>query len=219
MAEMGLSTIFFSTKFMIALAIYTMLITVCLPLLDRVHAKLNHSILQWKWDHIAIPLAQAAMIMVFILLAYPVIYGIENAPAILSLLSQDDLRINHLINLIFIISLLFPLIPVLGEWHELVIPLQGITASVLIFSWLAPGLGYTQYSYWPGWEIVVACLALAVVAHWLGVQISLLIGHKLDQKFNVLDSGELFSRGLIMLFQSPVLLLFSASLGKQLQPV
>ena len=214
---MSLSTIFFSVKFLTALTSYAILITVFLPLLARVHAKLEHSALQWKWEHIAIPLAQAAMMMVFILLAYPVVYGIEYAPEISILLSQDDLRINHLVNLIFLVSLLFPLIPVLGNWHELVLPLQGIAASVLIFSWLAHGYGLTEFSYWPGWEIVIACMVLGVLAHWLGVQISQFIGHKLDQAFNVLDSGELFSRGIILLLQSPVILLFSSSLGKQLQ--
>jgi hypothetical protein len=213
---MPLGNIFLSPRFLIALAVYILLIAVSLPLLDRVHARLENSVLQWKWDNIAIPLAQAAILMAFILMAYPVIYGIEQAPAISALLSEDDLRINHLINLIFIVSLLFPLIPVLGNWHELVLPFQGIAASMMIFSWLASGLGVSQYSFWPGWEVVSGCLALGVVAHWFGVQVSQLIGHKLDNIFNVLDSGELFARGLILLFQSPVILIFSTSLGKQL---
>ncbi|NNE37839.1 MAG: hypothetical protein HKN08_05990 [Gammaproteobacteria bacterium] len=213
---MSPDTILLSTKFLSALFVYILLITVSLPILDRVHARLENSVLQWKWDHIAIPLAQAAMVMVFILMAYPVIYGIEEAPEISTLLAKDDLRINHLINLIFVISLLFPLIPLLGNWHELVLPLQGIAASMMIFSWLASGLGVTQFSYWPGWEVVSACLALGVTTHWLAVQISQLIGHKLDKEFNVLDSGELFARGLILLFQCPVILIFSTSLGKQL---
>jgi hypothetical protein len=214
---MSISTIFFSVKFLTALAVYAILITIFLPLQARVYEKLEHSALQWKWEHIAIPLAQAAMMMVFILLAYPVIYGIENAPEISILLSQDDLRIDYLVNLIFMVSLLFPLIPVLGHWHELVLPLQGIAASALIFSWLAQGVGLTEFSYWPGWEIVIACLFLGVFTHWVGVKISQFVGHKLDEAFNVLHSGELFSRGLILLLQSPVILLFSCSLGKQLQ--
>ncbi len=158
------------------------------------------------------------MLMVFILMAYPVIYGIEQAPSLSILLSEDDLRINYLINLIFIVSLLFPLIPILGNWHELVLPLQGIAASMMIFSWLVSGLGVSEYSFWPGWEVVLGCLALGVFTHWLGVQISQLIGHKLDKAFNVIDSGELFARGLILLFQSPVILIFSTSLGRQLSP-
>jgi hypothetical protein len=213
---MSIIEILLSAKFLVALIIYAVLIAIFLPILDRVHDRLESHFLHWKWDHIAMPLAQVVMLILFILIAYPVIFAIEDAPSIFSLLSRDGLRINYLVNLLFVISLFFPLVPVIGNWHELILPVQGIVASMMIFSWLAASLNITQYSYWPGWEVIVWCIIMGIITHWSAVYLAHTIGHKLDKTFNVLDSGELFSRGLILLMQSPVILIFSSGLGKQL---
>jgi hypothetical protein len=213
---MSIFGIILSEKFLVALAIYGVLITIIFPLSNYIYHRLQNSFLEWMWDHIAMPLIQAGMLMFFILLTYPVIFGLEYAPSISSLLSQDDLRINHLVNLLFIISLLFPVVPVIGKWNEMILPVQGIAGSMMIFSWMASSLGVTHYSYWPGWDVVLYCMILGVVTHWFAILIAHLIGHKIDTSYNVLGSGELFSRGLILLMQSPVILMFSAGLGKQL---
>jgi hypothetical protein len=206
----------FSQQFLIAFIIYAVLIAILFPLSARIHDRLENTILQWKWNHIAMPLFQAALLMIFILLTYPLIFGVEQAPSITSLLSQDDLRINYLVNLLFIISLIFPFIPVIGNLQELILPMQGIAASMMIFSWLALSLGVTEYSFWPGWDVIFYCMIIGVLTHWLAIYIAHLIGHRIDQHYNVIGSGELFSRGLILLMQCPVVLIFSAGLGKQL---
>lgn len=208
--------IIFSADFMIAMLVYGIAIIICMPLFDRIHNSLNHSTLQWSWDHIGMPLLQAGLMVLFIVIAYPLIFGLKDAPSITSLIVQEELRLNHLINLIFILTLLFPLIPVIGTWGELVLPIQGIVACMLIFSWLADQRGLAQYSFWPGLEVIFYCLILAIITHWLAINLSRFIGHKFDETFNVTDSGELFSRSLVLFMQSPVILLFSTGLGKQL---
>jgi hypothetical protein len=213
---MSVLEIVFSARFLAALSIYGILIAVILPYLDRIHDRLEHPVLQWKWDHIAMPLLQVVLLLLFILMAYPVIFGIPEAPPLSALLARDELRINYLVNLLFVVSLFFPLIPVAGNWHELILPLQGIAASMMIFSWLAASLGVARYNFWPGWYVVLFCLAFGVISRWLAAYIAMMVGNKLDKAFNVLDSGELFSRGLILLMQSPVILAFSSGLGKQL---
>ncbi|MGK0298741.1 MAG: hypothetical protein ACI9XC_002364 [Gammaproteobacteria bacterium] len=213
---MSIFEIILSQQFLVALLIYGILIAIIFPLSEHVYRRLQNSVLEWMWDHIAMPLIQAGMLMFFVLLTYPVIFGIEHAPAISLLLSQDDLRINHLVNLLFIISLLFPLVPVVGNWNELILPVQGIAGSMMIFSWMVSSLGVTQYSYWPGWDVMLYCMVLGVITHWLAILVAHFIGNKIDKFYNVLGSGELFSRGLILLLQSPVILLFSAGLGRQL---
>jgi len=213
---MSIIEIIISGQFLLALLVYAIVIAVTLLLMEQVRAKLNHHVLHWQWDHIAMPLAQAVLMVLFILLAYPAIFGIREAPAITSLLTQDDLRINYLINLLFIISLFFPLIPFIGGRYELVFPVQGMAACMMVFSWLAAGLSITGYSYWPGWEVAAWCVVLAVITHSLGIQLAQSVGHKLDEAFNVRDSGELSARGLVLFMQSPVILIYSAGLGRQL---
>ena len=144
------------------------------------------------------------------------IFGIKDAPSIFLLLSSGKLRINNLINLLFILTLLFPLIPVIGNWRELILPLQGIVASTIVFSWLAQALQVEHISYWPGFDIIVYVVLVAIATHWLALKITLHIGHKFDAVFNVTNSGSLFASCLIIFMQSPAILLVSRALGQQL---
>ena len=213
---MSFIQIILSADFIIASLIYGIAILIFLPLFVRVHNSLNNAVMQWIWDHIAMTLLQVALMILFIFIAYPVIFGIKDAPSIFLLLSSGKLRINTLINLLFILTLLFPLVPVIGKWRELILPLQGITASMIVFSWLAHALQLDHISYWPGFDIIVYVILIAIATHWLAVKISLKIGHKIDDAFNVVGSGTLIVRCLIIFMQSPAILLVSRALGQQL---
>ena len=213
---MPVTRILLSADFLAALAAYTLLILAPLPALERIHARLEHPFLQWQWDHVAIPLYQAAAMVTFILIAYPALYGLADAPAIGELLFRDELRFNHLLNLVFAVSLLFPLLPVIGGWHGLIVPLQGVAASTMVFSWLAAGAGAPAYSLWPGWVYAGACLLLAFAAHRLALWLIRRLEQSFDRAFHVSGSGEVFSRALILLVQSPVILIYSIGLGRQL---
>jgi len=213
---MSFIQIILSADFIIATVIYGIAILIILLLSERIHNILDHGVLQWNWDHIAIPLLQVALMVLFIFIAYPVIFGIKDAPSIFLLLSSGKLRINNLINLLFILTLLFPLIPVIGNWRELILPLQGIVASMIVFSWLAHALQIEHINYWPGFDIIGYVILVAIVTHWLAVTISQQIGHKFDEAFDIADSGSLFARCLIIFMQSPAILLVSRALGQQL---
>ena len=196
---------------------YTAAVFICLPLLARVHEALEHPVLQWQWRHIWSPLLKACMIIMFILIAYPVIFGITEAASVITLISAEEFRINHLINILFLLTLLFPLIPVIGAWQEIILPLQGCTAVVLLFSWLAESRQLTDYDYLPGYPVLLICLVLAIVTHKLAVKLADYIGHRYDERFNVSDSGQLFSECLILIMQSPVIVMFGLGLGDQLK--
>ena len=205
-----------SGQFLTAVIVYGIAILIVLPLSVRIHARLKLHVLQWQWDHIAMPLLYVLLLILFIAMAYPLLFGIENAPSLGKLLGSGEIRMNKLVNLVFIISLLFPVIPVLGEWRELILPLQGIAATMMIFSWLTYDLGVKNVHYWPGLTNTALILAVAVLTHWLAIRLAGFIGHRFDTRFNVLDSGELFARCLILFMQSPAVLIFSTGLGKQL---
>jgi hypothetical protein len=213
---MSIIQIVFSTEFIFAASAYAIIIMLALPCFDRIHGALDHSVLQWPWDHIGMPLLRAALMLVFILLAYPHIFAIADAPSIGTLLDSGERRVNYLINLLFLVTLLFPLVPVLGEWEELILPAQAIAACSLLFSWLAAAQGLSNIHYWPGINTVVYILVLAFVTHWLALAISHYLGEAIDEKFNVTDAGHLLSRTLVLFMQSPAILLFSVALGRQL---
>jgi hypothetical protein len=213
---MSIISIVFSTEFIIATASYAIIIMLALPCFDRIHRVLEHSILQWSWDKIGMPFLRAVLMLLFLLLAYPVIFAISDAPPVIALLDNDELRVNYLINLIFVVTLLFPLIPVLGKWEELILPAQAITASAMLFSWLAADLGFKNIQYWPGIITVISILVIAFLSHWLALAVSHFLGDAIDEKFSVEHAGHLLSRALVLFMQSPAILLYSAALGRQL---
>ena len=216
---MSIVQIVFSTEFIFAAGTYAVIIMLALPCFDRIHRALEHSVLQWPWDHIGMPLLRAALMLLFILLAYPLIFAIADAPSIGTLLDNDERRVNYLINLLFLVTLLFPLIPVLGEWEELILPAQAIAACSLLFTWLAAAQGLSNIRYWPGINTVVYILVLAFVTHKLAQAVSHYLGESIDEKFNITDAGQLLSRALVLFMQSPAILLYSAALGRQLNQV
>jgi hypothetical protein len=213
---MSIVQIVFSAKFVFALGVYAVFIVIALLCFNRIHMALEHSILQWPWDNIGMPLLRAALILVFILLAYPIIFGMEDAPSIATLIDTSEGRINYLINILFLITLLFPLVPLLGKWEELILPAQAIAACALLFSWITPGLEPGSIHYWPGLGTLLLILVLAFITHWLAQILSHYLGEVMDENFNVEQSGLLLSRALVLFMQSPAILLFSVALGRQI---
>ena len=213
---MSLLQIMLNGHFIFATIIYGLAVLLVLPLSARISNRLEHPLLLWHWDNIVTPLSEAVMLILFISLAFPEIFGIRQAPSIGRLLLGGELRINNLVNVLFLITLLFPLIPVFGERRELVLPLQGIAAVMMIFNWLAHELRLEQISYWPGMQNIILILVVAVLSYWLAARLAAFIGHRFDTHFNVTQSGALFARCMILFMQSPALLIYSAGLGKQL---
>lgn len=213
---MSIMQIVLSGNVILAAVVYAAFAIAGIWVFDRVHRALVQSLLLWGWEHIAMPLLRAALMLIFILLAYPTLFGLTEAPALGDLLARDPLRVNYLLNLLFLVTLLFPLIPVLGEQDELVLPVQGIAAATLLFSWLAAAVDAGPVHYWPGSGTVGLILLLAVITHWLAMSLAALAGAELDDTLNVENAGELLARALVLFLQYPVIVVFCHGLGKQL---
>jgi hypothetical protein len=213
---MSVIQIILSGRVLLAALVYAAASVVGIWVFDRVDSALDGEILSWAWEHVGMPLLRAALMLIFILLAYPILFGLVDAPALGELLARDPLRVNHLLNLLFVVTLLFPLVPVLGEWDELVLPVQGIAASMLLFSWLTQAAGAGSVHYWPGWDTAAIMLGLALATHWLAMGLAAVAGEELDRSLNVENAGELLARALVLFLQYPVIVVFCHGLGKQL---
>ena len=205
-----------SAEFLLALSVYAALVIISVPCFNNVHRRLQNSILDWPWEHIARPLLRALLMMIFIGLAYPVIFGVSEAPPLFDLLSGGNHRLNLLLNLMFLVTLGFPMLPLLGKQDELILPVQAILACSLLFSWLAAHRGLPDIHYWPGLLPVLFILIIAFITHWLANYLSHHAGHFVDEKLGLAESSDLLSRAFILFMQSPAILLYSSALGKQL---
>ena len=212
---MSVIQIILSGQVLAAALVYALASMGGIILFEFIHQRLDNAVLQWQWDHIGMPLLRAGLMLLFIALAWPALFGLGGVPSLGELLARDDLRFSYLLDLVFIITLLFPLIPVIGAWEELILPLQGVTAAAMTFNWLAGAAGKTGVHYWPGLGTLALMVAVALVSHWLALTVSHGLGERLDKKFNVQHSGLLLSRALVLVMQYPVIVIYSHALGQQ----
>jgi uncharacterized protein (UPF0218 family) len=57
---------------------------------------------------------------------------------------------------------------------------------------------------------------LAVISHWLAVNIAKNTASHLDEHFNVTGFEDLISQSIILFMQAPAILVYSLGLGRQL---
>lgn len=194
-----------------ALCLFSLSAFILLPLAAYTESKLSAPLL-WQWEHVAMPLLRILLLLLFITLAYPELYGLQTAPSFSSVISFENGRTHYLINVLFILSVLLPMIPVLGDHQALALPLQGMTAVALIFNWVT-GQQAPLNCYWPGLLTVLVLLALA----WLAFRLSILLGQTLslwfDRRYHVTGSHEMISNTLLLILQSPLIVVYAHSLG------
>ena len=170
----------------------------------------------WIVAHGVIPAARALALVVFILIAYPVLFGLESGPAIGELLSQGRSRLMTLVNITFLLSLLLPLLPIISRLPALILPLQGIAAASLVFHWWASTQAGLGISFWPGWPTLSGLVVLAFLTHELAKWLGRHLEQRLDALIQRHGSGKLIYRSVLMMMQAPVILLYTLSLGRQL---
>lgn len=170
---------------------------------------------QWYVQHLWIPLTRALSLIVFIALAYPVIFGLQQAPSIITLLSTDH-HFSTLVNVLFATAIILPLLPIIGNLHALILPLQSIAATSLIFSWLLPFFNATTISFWPDLKTILSLSIIALISHWAAAWISEQLGNTLDTWLNRKGYAILVYQLTLLLFQAPIILSYSLYLGQQL---
>ena len=168
----------------------------------------------WIMARIIVPAARTLALVSFILIAYPVLYGVELAAPIGELLDGGKLRLSNLVNLVFILSLFLPLIPLFNRLPALVLPIQGIAAATMVFNWWTES--YTHIQFWPGSTTVIGMLILAFLTHEVAQQLAHHLEKKVDAWIEREGSGRLIYRTVVMVLQVPVIWLYTQSLGQQL---
>ena len=171
---------------------------------------------EWIFEKIFIPLSRAIGLMIFILLSYPVLFGVTDAPPLSELLSAGSHRINTLINILFILPLAFSIIPVFGSIPALLLPVQGIAGSTLVFSWMQGALNLPNVHYIPSIIIILAIVLCAVITHEIAKWISHHIAERTNRRFHINDGQKIVYRIVVVVAQLPVILIYTTGLGSQL---
>jgi len=213
---MTLSQILFHQQTVFAIFFYSVSVIAAIAIFAFVQGRINNSFSHFCWDKIALPLIKTLLIIGFILLVYPINYGIESAPSITKLLNTDSTRSNFLVNIIFLLTFFYPLIPLIGKWEEFIMPLQGIFASMIIFMWLCSGTGIENYSLLPDIKTIIIILLISFITHWLAKYLAAHFGEYLDKLYHRECFQILIFKAVILIMQSPVIFIYGLYLGKQI---
>lgn len=216
---MNVFNVIFSSHFVVATILHSVLILTGIIIFEFLHTRYKHSLLDFLWEKVGMPLYRAIVISIFVFVSYPIIFGLSEAPNLSTLLATGDGRVMNVINVLFVISLLFPLVPVLGKHNGLVLPVQAIICCAMIFSWLARYYRLDDYQSIPDFNIVLIMLVVMLCTYYLATWTAHEFGEKLDKRFHLEGCQELIAPSIILFMQFPVILLYSFSLGKQLFPV
>ena len=214
---MSIIDIFFHHKIIIAMLVFIS-ISIATEIVGRKILLLLHdaSPSEWMFEHIFIPLARAIGLMIFILLSYPILFGIHDAPPLSTLLSSGSHRISTLMNIVFVLPLLFSLIPVVGKIPAFILPIQAIAGSSLIFSWMQGAETMHSIHYFPRIHIVLTIIALAIISHALARWASNHLSNIVNRWWNIDDGQLIVYRIVILAIQLPVILIYTRGLGLQL---
>ncbi|MBL1141420.1 MAG: hypothetical protein HND53_05235 [Proteobacteria bacterium] len=213
---MTLSQTLLHQQTVFAIMLYCISVIVAIMIFAFIQQKINNPFSRYCWDKMALPFIKTLLIIGFILLVYPINYGIDSAPSITELLNTDSTRSNFLLNIIFLVTFFYPLIPVIGKWEELIVPLQGFFASMIIFIWLCSGTGVENYSLFPDFKTITIILLISFITHWLAKYVAAHIGEYLDRLYNREGFDILIFKAVVLVMQSPVIFIYGLYLGKQI---
>lgn len=172
---------------------------------------------EWIFAHFVLPAGRAFMLVVFIIIAYPALFGLSTAPAIDLLMQAGPNRMTTLVNVIVVLPvILLPLIPVIGGMHAMVLPLQGMVASSLLFHWLTQAYDKPDLSYWPGFNVVGLVIVLAILSHAAARWTAGVIAEQIQRDLNIDHANEVVYNIVVSAFQIPVILVYTLALGRKL---
>jgi len=177
------------------------------------------AVTEYIFEKFMIPLARAVGSMIFILLCYPVLFGLADAPALTQLMSTGSMRTSTLMNVLFIVPLLFSLIPVVGSIPALLLPVQAIAGASLVFSWMQGALKINEIHYIPEYPTILVIIFLAIVSHTIARWLSLQVSEYINHKFSIDDGQKIAYRIIIVAAQMPVILIYTQGLGTQLSNI
>jgi hypothetical protein len=171
---------------------------------------------QWGWAHFFAPLLWAIMLVVFVYLAFPAIFGLTTAPTIIELLSGDQVTVSNTLGVLFLFGIFASQVPGFGARPEFVLPIQGCLACGYLFFALTSYLGVTTATLWPGIDVFLAMICVSYFADRLGRTIGIAGGNRLDAMLNTDGYDVVILNAIRLLAQIPVILSFGYGLGRQL---
>ncbi len=174
----------------------------------------------WIAKNMGTPFFHVLLLIAFIYMSYPTLFGIEAynsegeriIPSLSQLLSAKRGQTMKMINTLFIISVILPIIPMFKRLLALILPLQAIAASAILYGWLNQ-IMESEYSIFPSYTSLALIIIISIIAGQLAKVIGMIIGGSWNTNFHTHDMEKVIYKSCLLIFQIPILLIYTLSLS------
>ncbi len=174
----------------------------------------------WIAKHIGTPFFHILLLIAFIYMSYPVLYGLNShnlageriLPSISSLLNATSGQTMAMVNTLFVISVILPLVPIFHRLLALILPLQAMAASAMLYTWLAQ-VAELEYSIIPDFKSIALIVFFSFIADRLAKFLAALLGEILKSQYHTHDMTKVIYKSALLIFQVPILLIYTLSLS------
>jgi len=174
----------------------------------------------WIARHIGTPFFHVLLLIAFIYMSYPVLYGLEShgidgervLPSLSQILNAKSGQTMKMVNILFIISVLLPLIPLFNRFLALILPLQAAAGSAMLYGWQSQLTG-VEYSLFPGYKIIAVIIFFSFIAELTAKLLAALLGENLNTQYHTHDMEKVVYKSSLLVLQVPVLLIYTLNLS------
>lgn len=174
----------------------------------------------WIAKNIGAPFFHVLLLIAFVYMSYPILFGMQShnidgeriMPSLTQLLNAKSGQTMKMVNTLFIISVILPLIPIFKRFLALILPIQAIAASAILYGWLNQVMGI-DYSAFPGYEIIAMIVFFSLIAGQLAKIVGFTLGENWNAKYHTHDMEKVIQKSCLLIFQVPILLIYTLNLS------
>ncbi|MEJ2060825.1 MAG: hypothetical protein P8Y64_10115 [Gammaproteobacteria bacterium] len=205
----------FSPRLILAASLYLALSLAALVLLEKLGERVAEvRVTHFLLAHMGVPLVRVLLMLLFILLTLPVLLDQPQLPGLGHLLDNGHERFQTLVNWLFVVSLILPLLPAIGRFTALILPIQGTLALAFLAHWAAAD-NALKLNLWPDLPTLGGIVLFAVLGHRVSALLAHRLGLDVRHQLHIADADEVIGQTTLLVFQIPSLLLYGLYLGRQ----
>ncbi len=212
--------VLFSPVIIMATLIYTfMAITFELMYTRFLHRLKDTASTHWVAQHIGAPFFHVLLLVCFIYMSYPVLYGLDTqlsngsvVPSLSQLLNAHSGQTMKLINTIFVISVILPLIPIINRFSALILPFQAMAGSAVLYGWLSE---FSQISFiiLPSYTVLALIIFFSAIAEFMAQTLAIFLETHIRHSYQAKAMQKIIHKSTLLILQVPILLIYTLSLN------
>ena len=210
--------IFFSVEYFFTLFFISLLYPIAFWIVGKLEdAMTDQPVSHFLLESFGQPVLQALLALLFIYLAYPKLFGVDGLPDLFSVLTSNNKSLDDLINILLLLGFFLPAVPVLWGFRGMILALQVIIVSQVIFLWSLKTIKIpVVIEFIPEIPFIIQLLIAVLFIHKIIAILGEHLGKWLDDQFETNGMDMLIEMSAGFFLQGFVILTYTLFLGNQM---